>query len=456
MLAVTLPNLAVAVASVVVSAIFLAWAALRLLGAATAPSSAKAVPRRHAESLPVFTIIVALYHEASAVRSLVASLDRLDWPPEKLDIKMVLEPDDDETRAALEAMPLHRPYEILIAPGIGPRTKPKALNVALPFARGSFVTVFDAGDRPEPDQLRHAYEAFIAAGDRLACVQARLTIDSTDDNWLTGMFTAEYAGLFDVLLPALARSRLPLPLGGSSNYFRTAVLRAVGGWDPYNLTEDADLGIRLARCRYHSTVIASSTYEEAPAALAPWLRQRRRWFQGWMQTWLVHMRAPRRTWRELGPAGFLTLQLVVGGTVLSALVHPLFLIGFVVSAGAGGVLDSQGFLGLTITLISGTTFVSGYLATAVLGFVGLARRRLKSRAWVLLLVPLHWLLLSLAAWRAVIKLLRDPYRWDKTEHGCAATSRSAQKARAAAMSQPAGEHFAAGNIRLSSATSGPA
>lgn len=168
-----------------------------------------------------------------------------------------MEADDDLTRTALEAMRLGRPYEIMIAPDIGPRTKPKALNVALPFARGAFVAVFDAEDRPEPDQLRRAYEAFLSHDDRMACVQAQLTIDNTKDNWLTQMFTAEYAGLFDVLLPGLARHRLPLPLGGSSNHFRTAVLRATGGWDPYNVTEDADLGMRLARFGYLSTVVAS-------------------------------------------------------------------------------------------------------------------------------------------------------------------------------------------------------
>jgi Glycosyl transferase family group 2 len=282
-LAVTVPGLAIVVISVVLSAIFLAWTALRLLGVFAAPLPPPALPRRPADSLPVCTIIVALYREAKAVRGLVASLDALDWPPEKLDIKFVIERDDHETRAALQAMSLCRPYDVLVAPAIGPRTKPKALNVALPFARGAFVTVFDAEDRPEPGQLRRAYETFLADDGRLACVQARLTIDNTCDNWLTAMFTAEYAGLFDVLLPALARSNLPLPLGGSSNYFRTTALRAAGGWDPHNLTEDADLGMRLVRLGYRSTVIASSTYEEAPAKLSPWLRQRRRWFQGWMR-----------------------------------------------------------------------------------------------------------------------------------------------------------------------------
>jgi glycosyltransferase XagB len=238
----------------------------------------------------------------------------------------VLEADDRETRARLEAMQLGAPFELVIAPTVAPRTKPKALNAALPSAHGTFVVVYDAEDRPEPDQLRRALDAFSAGDQRLACAQARLTIDNTADSWLARMFTAEYAGLFDVFLPSLAAWKMPLPLGGSSNHFRADILRRIGAWDPYNVTEDADLGMRLARFGYRTTVISSTTYEEAPARLRPWLRQRTRWFKGWIQTWLVHMRAPRKLLRELGLRGFVVFQLLAGGSVLAALVHPLFLI----------------------------------------------------------------------------------------------------------------------------------
>jgi len=172
---------------------------------------------------------------------------------------------------------------VIPVPASGPRTKPKALNVALPFARGTFTVVYDAEDRPDADQLRGALRAFRTDGERLACVQARLCIDNTADSWLARLFTAEYAGQFDVLLPGIAALRLPLALGGSSNHFRTASLREVGGWDAYNVTEDADLGTRLARFGYRAGVISSTTYEEAPARIGARLRQRTRWFKGWMR-----------------------------------------------------------------------------------------------------------------------------------------------------------------------------
>jgi cellulose synthase/poly-beta-1,6-N-acetylglucosamine synthase-like glycosyltransferase len=256
----------------------------------------------------------------------------------------------------------------------------------------------------------------------LACVQARLTIDNTDDSWLARIFTAEYAGQFDVFLPGLAALHLPLPLGGSSNHFRTAMLRKIGAWDPYNVTEDADLGMRLCRFSYRSAVIGSTTYEEAPAQLMPWLRQRTRWFKGWMKTWLVHMRAPHRLWQDLGVAGFFTFQLVVGGNVLAALVYPVFLAGALHELVLAAPSDKSFFAAL-LAGFHATTLVSGFLASAFVGWLGLARRGLTASAWVLVLIPLHWLLLSLAAWRALYQLLRDPYHWEKTEHGLARTSR---------------------------------
>jgi len=405
--------------------IFLAWTLLRILGIFwPAPVSGKPSLIDERE-LPIYTIVIALYREAAAVKDLISSLGKLHYPLEKLDIKLVVEPDDGETHAALVALNLAAPFEIVVAPVAGPKTKPKALNAALPFARGEFIAIYDAEDRPEPDQLRLALEAFVANDARLACVQARLTIDNTSDSWLTRVFTAEYAGLFDVFLPGLAVWRLPLPLGGSSNHFRTSVLREIGAWDPYNVTEDADLGMRIARLGYRTAVIPSTTYEEAPVHVGPWLRQRTRWCKGWMQTWLVHMRSPGQLKRDLGWLGFLVFQLLVGGTVLAALVHSLFVAELLWELSATVVSDTPG---ATVAVgVHAITLVIGYFVSIVLGLIGLFRRRLLSCAWALIFIPVYWILLSIAAWRALVQLILDPYRWEKTEHGLARSSRMAQQ-----------------------------
>ena len=257
----TAPDTTMMVTEVALGLVFVAWTALRLLGALSerlVRQHPRVVTPDHA--LPIYTVVAALYRETAAVEGLMRALDRLDYPKEKLQAILAVEPDDEAT---LDALKQCKPgaFEIVFSPKGEPRTKPKALNAALPFVRGRFLAVYDAEDRPDTDQLRLAYESFAANDPRLACIQARLTIDNTSDSWLTRMFTAEYAGLFDVLLPGLARWRTPLPLGGSSNHFRTDVLREVGAWDPFNVTEDADLGMRLARFGYRTAVIASTTYE---------------------------------------------------------------------------------------------------------------------------------------------------------------------------------------------------
>ena len=361
-------------------------------------------------ALPAYTIICALYREEKVVRKLIAAIRALDYPIEKLDVKLVLENDDRATRRALDRLDLGPPFEIIVAPSIGPRTKPKALNVALPLARGVYTAVFDAEDNPEPDQLRRAVAAFTAADDKLAGVQACLSIDNTADNWLVKMFTADYAGQFDVLLPGLATLHLPFPLGGSSNHFRTSVLRAAGGWDPHNVTEDADLGLRLHRLGYRMAALPSTTYEEAPARFVPWLKQRTRWYKGWMQTWLVHMRRPLRLVRELSATGALAFQLLLACNVLAALVHPLFMAMLCYELIVRSPLDAFAAMGSGAALFFGT-LLAGYVSTVLLNVVGLKRRRLLAHAWVLLLTPLYWFLLSLAAWRALIQLLFAPQFW---------------------------------------------
>jgi cellulose synthase/poly-beta-1,6-N-acetylglucosamine synthase-like glycosyltransferase len=394
----------------VVSVLFWAWIGLRAYGVAAGHREPRAAPAASDLQLPTYTIIVALYREVAAVEGLLKSLGALDYPREKLDVKFVVEPDDAETRRAVELHSRGQNVDIIVAPDTGPRTKPKALNAALPFARGSFTVIFDAEDRPEPDQLRRALHAFRTEGRDVACVQAALTIDNTDEGWLAGMFTAEYCAQFDVFLPALGRLGVPLPLGGTSNHFSTAVLRGVGSWDPYNVTEDADLGIRIARYGYRAVTIGATTYEEAPARLGGWIKQRTRWFKGWMQTWLVHMRHPARLYRELGLPGFLAVQLTVGGSVFASLVHPLML------ASLLKTMLAQEASSAGVVLFSATAML-GYGVSGALGVAGLARRKLTRHAWVLLILPLHWLLLSAAAWRALFQLICRPYYWEKTEHG---------------------------------------
>lgn len=274
-------------------ALFALAIAFRFTAAALAAEPPPA-PRAPPKDAPLYTIICPLHREAALVMDLVAALDRIDYPRERLQIILALEEDDVETRVAIEALGLGAPYEILLCPDDGPRTKPKALNIALAYARGEFCTIYDAEDRPHPHQLAAAVAAFAEGGPKLACVQAPLLADNARASWIAAQFAAEYAVQFLTILPLLARLGLPLPLGGTSNHFRVETLRACGGWDSYNVTEDADLGYRLARFGWRVAMIGAPTFEEAPISFAAWLRQRTRWIKGHLQTWLVLMRNPVR------------------------------------------------------------------------------------------------------------------------------------------------------------------
>jgi cellulose synthase/poly-beta-1,6-N-acetylglucosamine synthase-like glycosyltransferase len=395
--------------------------AFRLFVAAHSQPNSKTALRRPTglgtrdEELPTYSIIVPLRGEAGMVDQLLSAIEALDYPADKLDVIIAVEADCLATRAAITARKHRIPVTVIpVSPG-EPRTKPKALSVALPFARGIYTVIYDAEDRPETDQLRVAVRAFRSAGDDLACVQARLHMD-TNTSWHARYFTAEYAGHFDFFLPRLAAFDLPLPLGGSSNHFRTKTLRDVGGWDPYNVTEDADLGMRLARFGYRCGVIDSTTYEEAPANIRRWLAQRSRWFKGWMQTWLVHMRSPYQLFQDLGFRGFVAFQAIVGGNAVMAIAHPALLAGAIWELGtlAAKGKPSAAMLFLTCYFASAAF---GYLVSAAFGWCGLRYRGMPQKISILVWTPIHWALLSAAAYWAAAELILSPFRWRKTEHG---------------------------------------
>lgn len=376
------------------------------------------IPRLRDAELPTYTVVAALYKEERIVGDLIAALARLDYPAAKLDIKLVFEAEDEATIAAAFA---HNPpphFEILIVPDGAPRTKPRALNYALQFARGDFLVIYDAEDRPQPDQLRKAAGHFRDAPAKVVCLQARLIFDNLHENWLSKQFTIEYASLFGGILPMLDAARLPIPLGGTSNHFRTAILRRVGGWDAHNVTEDADLGMRLYRLGYRAEILVSTTYEEAACDIGNWIRQRTRWLKGWLQTYFVHMRQPFRLLRELRLGGFLAFQGHFAGVIIAALVHPLSYVLIAHDAAAGGLLyTGQSFIGRNLWMLAVFNFIAGYASALALGVFVLRGKRVRRLIPQLVFIPVYWLLISVAAYRALHQFTTAPFYWEKTEHG---------------------------------------
>jgi cellulose synthase/poly-beta-1,6-N-acetylglucosamine synthase-like glycosyltransferase len=369
--------------------------------------------------LPVYTVAVPMYREEAVLRQMLRALSELDYPRSKLDIRLLVEADDAGMQAELARMSLPPHVTVTIVPPGLPRTKPRALNLALLEARGTLFTIFDAEDIPDPQQLRQAAARFSRAPDDLACLQARLVIDHADENLLSALFALEYAGLFEVLNPGLLRAGLPILLGGTSNHFRTAALRALGGWDAWNVTEDADLAVRLARAGYRIGDLPSETREEAPVTVKAWLSQRSRWIKGYMQTAVTHARAPLRLLREAGFVATFAFTSLAVGTIVSALGYPIFAVTTVLAYWEGSLFAPVGALTTLTAAFALAIWLFGTLALFLPPAIGALRRRDPGLLLLLPLLPLYYGLVSVAAWMAFYDYFNRRFAWNKTEHGLA-------------------------------------
>lgn len=382
-------------------------AALRAPLPGPAPASS-AIP-------PVVSIIVALYREADIAPRLVRRLARLDYPAELLDVILAVEAEDHITLDALAKAELPPWMRVVVVPEGKVKTKPRALNHALEHARGAIIGVYDAEDAPEPDQLTKVVERFQRSAPEVACLQGMLDYYNPRTNWLSRCFTIEYAGWFRLVLPGLARLGLVVPLGGTTLFFRREVLDRLGAWDAHNVTEDADLGIRLARHGYRTELIETVTFEEANCRPLPWIKQRSRWIKGYMMTWAVHMRAPGLLWHQLGPKGFFGFQVLFLGTIAQFLLAPLLWSFMLLPLGFDHPLYAV--LPTPMLWVLALTFFLSEAANIVIGALGLGRTRHGlSLLWVLTL-KVYYPLASLAAYKGLVELATRPFYWDKTTHG---------------------------------------
>lgn len=366
--------------------------------------------------LPRYTVLVPVFREANIVGQLIRNLGGLDYPTEKLEVLILIEEEDHETRDAVLTSNPPPHFRIVTIPKGQPQTKPRACNVGLFFATGEYLVIYDAEDTPDADQLKKAVVAFRRGGDETVCVQASLNYFNDRENALTRMFTLEYSYWFDYMLAGLDLGDLPIPLGGTSNHFRTAALVELGGWDPYNVTEDADLGIRASALGYRVGVINSTTMEEANTSIPNFVRQRSRWIKGYMQTTLVHARQPLALIRQIGLRRFLSFVLLIAGTPATFLgVIPFYLVtAFTIVVPVETLAQLFPVWLLWLTLLN---FVFGNVIMIYLSMMGPFKRGSFHLVLWALLNPIYWLLHSIAAYKGLWQLLTKPHYWEKTEHG---------------------------------------
>lgn len=367
---------------------------------------------------PRYTIFCPLYKESEVVPQFVEAMSRLDYPKDKLEVMLLLEQDDQETVDNIRAMDLPDYFKIMVVPHSMPKTKPKACNYGLREATGKFAVIYDAEDMPEPSQLKKAVVAFETGGPDIGCVQAKLNYYNWNQNLLTRLFTLEYSLWFNLILPGLHAIKAPIPLGGTSNHFRVSDLRLLEGWDPFNVTEDADLGMRIVKRGLRTAVLDSFTFEEANSHFGGWFKQRSRWIKGYMQTYLVHMRRPHHFMRHR-KRHLPLFQLMLGGKVLSMLINPLLwlmtIAYFALPDQTAAFIQSL-YLGPVFYLGMATLVFGNFLYTYFY-MAGAAKQKKPELIIYCAFVPVYWLMMSWAALLAFRDLLIRPFHWHKTKHG---------------------------------------
>lgn len=365
--------------------------------------------------LPVVSVMVALYRESDIAPRLVRRLGLLEYPRELLDIVLVVEEEDAMTRTALASADLPPWMRVVVAPKGRVKTKPRALNFALDHCRGSIIGVYDAEDAPDPDQITRVVDRFYQRGPEVACLQGVLDFYNPTTNWLSRCFTIEYATWFRVILPGLERLGLPIPLGGTTLFFRRAALESLGGWDAHNVTEDADLGMRLYRHGFRTELVTTTTYEEANCRALPWVKQRSRWLKGYMMTWATHMRDPVLLWRQLGAWRFVGFQVLFLCTLSQFLLVPViwsfWLTWFGIWHPVADALSQNAALGLL------AVFVVTEGVNLCLGLRGMHLSGHRFSRWWVPTLTLYFPLGALASYKAAWEMVRNPFYWDKTMHG---------------------------------------
>ncbi len=367
------------------------------------------------DALPSISLLVPLFNEPAMIGPVTRNMERLDYPRSRLEVILILEAGDQATRDALQDVQLpHWVTAIEVPPG-EIQTKPRALNYALDFAAGDIIGIYDAEDAPAEDQLLLVAEAFKYSPPNVACLQGILDFYNTRQSWLTRCFTIDYAAWFRLILPGLVRLGFAIPLGGTTVFLKREVLEKIGRWDAHNVTEDADLGIRLARRGYQTAFIPSVTMEEATSRTPDWVRQRSRWIKGYAMTWAVHMRRPIRLYQELGTRRFWVFQILFLGALSQFFFAPLLWSFWLLVFGIANPITAIASQN-AIYLLAALFFLSEVFTIGVLAFA-VSTPRHRRLIWWVPVMHFYFLLSAVASWKAMAELVRRPFFWDKTEHG---------------------------------------
>ncbi|WP_420013838.1 glycosyltransferase family 2 protein [Tateyamaria sp.] len=384
------------------------------------PTGTEPLHRLPMQRMPRVSVLVPLFREERIAEALIKRFSRLTYPKALLEVVLVLEAKDSVTRATLARTQLPQWIRVVEVPDDGTiTTKPRALNYALDFCHGAIIGVWDAEDAPEPDQIEKVVARFAEAKPDVACLQGILDYYNSGQNWLSRCFTIEYASWWRLVLPGVERLNMVLPLGGTTLFFRRDILEELGGWDAHNVTEDADLGIRLARAGYRTELIPTVTYEEANCRAWPWVKQRSRWLKGFLITYFVHMRSPGALLADLGPRRFAGIQAMFLATVLQFAALPLLWSFWLPTLGLPHPIVAT--LGTVVILPIAGLIIVTELVNILIGVLAVSQQDKRHLIPWVLTMPIYFMLGALASYKALYELAMNPFYWDKTQHGIGTT-----------------------------------
>ncbi len=400
--------------------------------------------------LPIVTILLPLYKEKRTLQYLLESILQSNYPKSKLDIRFLIEHDDTETLRSILSLSdnwnrieeiefnkygIPKKIKVLDKASIeidyifkGVRTKPNALNVGLKNAKGDMLIIYDAEDRPNPNEMRKMAK-YMMENPEIACVQARLSYYNADQSLLTKLFTIEYIQHFLVMLPEYFSMKHIIPLGGTSNFFRVEVLRDLNGWDPMNVTEDADLGIRLARRGYLTVPMNVITWEEAPPGIYYWIRQRVRWNKGYLYTLVRLFRHPLQLMRDVGFKSTISIVHLLSYPIISIItlvgwvffsLYWLDWFGIVAVQPLADWIHEAFESSPPLFYMSLLTLAFGVFYNTFVGLEGLFRQQdgyALGKVKYIFFTPLYLLLHGISAVIATVELVLKPNVWHKTPHG---------------------------------------
>lgn len=372
------------------------------------------------EDLPIYTIILPVRDEEySILKNLLDSINNLDYPKDKFDIKFVVDEEDIKTIEAGKELLKKFNFDLIIVPDYRIKSKPLSCNYALKFIKGEYITIYDAEDRPEKYQLKKAIQKFKELGNDYVCLQASLHFYNKYKNFLTYCFSIEYSMWFDFTIRSIDKFGSFFPLGGTSNHFKAKKLLELGKWDGFNVTEDAELGVRIARAGYKVSYLNSITEEECPITIHAWIKQRTRWIKGFMQTFCEYMFFKKpicikstinfKPIRKLKFFDIITFNLFI---MMSFFFFITMMVIFLNLDIATNIKDFK-----LLIIMSYINIFSFLIMTYMSFIIIIVKNKIKFNVFYLILFPFYWILHYIAGVRACYYLIVKPFYWAKTKHG---------------------------------------